>query len=619
MHLIYLLSLLLLLAPTIEAYHFRGGTITWKPVNNNITAGSTVSIIITQTYSWTSSIIGCNDSMIATQSPSINIGTKAGAGVNLTCSASCSTSGGYVGNEVPITGYCTDFSNALDLTVSQRSDIVNLTSGAYFIATFATTGGWQTLALGNSTGWSLSSSIDIRARSDNGLINTPPVATCISYLSIPVNVQQTIQIPILDADNDYLKCRFANGSSECANACPPGSLPTGTTLSTSCILTITGTTAGDYYLVAIQVEDFITNTSTTPLSSVSLQFLIYVYAATTCALKPLLLADVSSGVCQGAQVGVNFTMTFTVVNQCGSERTITDIATLSFPTIIKSALVQNATNTSVWSMRITWIPTANQVGSQVFCAVGSDNGRKRRRRRQKRCNESENCFEWSPASGRVHQQLLSGKKQQENHELRQDSSIKIINYSQTSSDATVSRINRKDNTLIDNKDNVRCKQPSGKSLDSSHYLNSSANIQEIDRQDKITKTPTQIHTPTNNFVRIQSIFQDSSDTINFPSSASTLAQKNHFPFKKFPRLTKSSIEPRQSTSPIDSTTQLNEIHHNDFNNLEESKRNVQPLSNVSVRRVKRSSSANPSIRMIPRRTIFSSYANLNRVTVINFK
>ncbi|CAF3539224.1 unnamed protein product [Rotaria sp. Silwood1] len=246
-------------------------------------------------------------------------------------------------------------------------------------------------------------------------------------------------------------------------------------------------------------------------------------------------------------------------------------------------------------------------------------GRKRRRRRQKRCNESENCFEWSPASGRVHQQLLSGKKQQENHELRQDSSIKIINYSQTSSDATVSRINRKDNTLIDNKDNVRCKQPSGKSLDSSHYLNSSANIQEIDRQDKITKTPTQIHTPTNNFVRIQSIFQDSSDTINFPSSASTLAQKNHFPFKKFPRLTKSSIEPRQSTSPIDSTTQLNEIHHNDFNNLEESKRNVQPLSNVSVRRVKRSSSANPSIRMIPRRTIFSSYANLNRVTVINFK
>ncbi|CAF5147949.1 unnamed protein product, partial [Rotaria sp. Silwood1] len=151
MHLIYLLSLLLLLAPTIEAYHFRGGTITWKPVNNNITAGSTVSIIITQTYSWTSSIIGCNDSMIATQSPSINIGTKAGAGVNLTCSASCSTSGGYVGNEVPITGYCTDFSNALDLTVSQRSDIVNLTSGAYFIATFATTGGWQTLALGNST------------------------------------------------------------------------------------------------------------------------------------------------------------------------------------------------------------------------------------------------------------------------------------------------------------------------------------------------------------------------------------------------------------------------------------------------------------------------------------
>jgi hypothetical protein len=256
MYRIYFLSLILLYGWTVEANHFRGGTITWKPINNNIASGSTVSIMFTQTYSWTLSQIGCNNSMIEQQSPPIDLVGKAGIGAVLMCNASCSTSGGYVGNEVPITGTCVDLSIALDLTVSQRSDIVNLTIGAYFTVTFFGNGGWQVLALGSSSGWSLSCLIDLRARSDNGLINTPPVATCISYISVPVNVQQIIQIPVLDADNDFLRCRFANGSSECVNTCPPTSLPPGTTLSTSCALTITGTTAGDYYLIAMQVNYF---------------------------------------------------------------------------------------------------------------------------------------------------------------------------------------------------------------------------------------------------------------------------------------------------------------------------------------------------------------------------
>ena len=188
----------------INRSHFRGGTITWKPMNNNITTGTTASIMITQVYSWTRSQIGCNSSMIEAQWPPINLNFKAGMGAYLLCSESCSTSGGYVGNEVPITGYCSDYSTALDLTVSQRSDIVNLTIDANFTATFSTSGGWQTLALGSSAGWSLSCVINLHARSDNGLINTPPVATCISYISVPVNVSQTVDIPVLDADNDFI-------------------------------------------------------------------------------------------------------------------------------------------------------------------------------------------------------------------------------------------------------------------------------------------------------------------------------------------------------------------------------------------------------------------------------
>jgi hypothetical protein len=256
MYRVYILLIVVYFGLFITASHFRGGAITWKPINNNITNGSIVSIMITQSYSWTRSDIPCNSSMVATQWPLINLFGRSGYGMNLMCNASCSTAGGYVGHEIPITGYCTDYSAALDLTVSQRSDIVNLTSGAHFTVAFGASGGWQALALGSSSGWSLSSTIDIRVRPDNGLINTPPVATCVSYMSVPARVQQSIQIPVLDADNDFVRCRFANGSSECVNTCPPGSLPNGTSLSSSCVLTITGPTANAYYLIAIQVISF---------------------------------------------------------------------------------------------------------------------------------------------------------------------------------------------------------------------------------------------------------------------------------------------------------------------------------------------------------------------------
>ena len=120
------------------------------------------------------------------------------------------------------------------------------------------------------------------------------------------------------------------------------------------------------------MEDFLTNTSIIPMSSVPIQFLVYVYAVASCTFKPLLISDRNDDDCQAAVVGVDMVMRFTVVNQCGSGRTILDIGTLSFPIIFKSPLVQNMTNTSLWSMTITWRPTTGQVGSQVLCAVASD-------------------------------------------------------------------------------------------------------------------------------------------------------------------------------------------------------------------------------------------------------
>ena len=110
--------------------HFQGGTITYKIVG---TYGSTISIMITQTYLYRWPLIYCDDSRIASQSTP-NSSSFAEYNYDLNCVANCTTTGGYV--PVPVRTYCTDYSSAMAISVTERTDTVNLTSGAYFTVAF---------------------------------------------------------------------------------------------------------------------------------------------------------------------------------------------------------------------------------------------------------------------------------------------------------------------------------------------------------------------------------------------------------------------------------------------------------------------------------------------------
>ncbi len=105
-----------------------------------------------------------------------------------------------------------------------------------------------------SYNWSIACTIDLRPRSDTGKLNTPPVATIISPVDIPVGVQTALFIPTIDSDNDVVRCRFSNSTDECSDVCPPASLPNNTVIiASNCTLLITGANAGDWYAVALQV------------------------------------------------------------------------------------------------------------------------------------------------------------------------------------------------------------------------------------------------------------------------------------------------------------------------------------------------------------------------------
>lgn len=167
------------------------------------------------------------------------------------------------------------------------------------------------------------------------------------------------------------RCRWAKKTStfdECGDVCQtaPGAQLNESTCSIQ--FNSTGTTVGDYYAVTLMVEDFSSPNSSTPFSSVPIQFLIYIVGATACSLKPTINSSLSQ--CSIAEVGVQFNFTLVIQQGCPST-TLKDVFTMPPLYMYKGPITPGPTST-IWTVSETWIPTALQLGSQVFCAIATD-------------------------------------------------------------------------------------------------------------------------------------------------------------------------------------------------------------------------------------------------------
>jgi hypothetical protein len=117
-----------------------------------------------------------------------------------------------------------------------------------------------------------------------------------------------------DADStDILVCRWATGGptsgtpatsgasssnpvqhiDECGSAgvCQPA-IPGVTLFGSNCTLvfTLSSSQLGQYFAVALQIEDFYNSSYTTPMSSVPIQFLFYAVAAPgSCSVRPTII------------------------------------------------------------------------------------------------------------------------------------------------------------------------------------------------------------------------------------------------------------------------------------------------------------------------------------------
>ncbi|CAF4335972.1 unnamed protein product [Rotaria sp. Silwood2] len=222
-----------------------------------------------------------------------------------------------------------------------------VTGGCNTTVATTTTGGTTTTVAATTTG-ATTTTVATTTNAATTIINTTTTET-------PGTPKSTSSFPIRQAID------------ECADICYPDSVPSGTTLS-NCTITFTGTKAGVWYAVAIQVEDFIDTSSTTPMSSVPVQFLIYVQSQPACSLEPLIIP---LDRCLEVQVGVSISFNLSAINLCTpSVATLTDIVVLSGITgMTHSNLTHSSTNSSIYYMKFTWTPQANQIGSQQLCTV----------------------------------------------------------------------------------------------------------------------------------------------------------------------------------------------------------------------------------------------------------
>jgi hypothetical protein len=264
---------------TVYSAHFRGGATSWRPATNTPSVLNTVrTIIIDQRYAWSKSAAAS----ACTTATILSFGLIGEAAVSaikclsptLTCTNAQYPTG--VSTYVP----CTDFNNLLGMSYGYSSISVNLTVlSSGIVLGYVVSGAWLQLQLGGG-GWSMITYINMTPRPDNDLINSSPTSDLppINYVPAGVSHITSIDIPMSDADGDNVECRFAESSNtfagvtvnECSGVCEGQALPASTQLisgNNTCTLIVTLPTIG-YYAVAIQLEDFLEN-STTPLSSIT--------------------------------------------------------------------------------------------------------------------------------------------------------------------------------------------------------------------------------------------------------------------------------------------------------------------------------------------------------------
>lgn len=355
---------ILLCFGTIEGGHFRGGYISWQVIQPNSSNSTLVSVVIEQVYWWTLSNYPCS-------------GTIGDSGSLFCITSNCSN---YVSSMTQVSGPCIASDAGLGISTSQSFSTANLQIGSRLVLRYSSSA-WILFVIPGSSSYALTTMIDLGIRSDNGKINSSPVTSMAPIVTVRPGMQQTIRIPLSDADQDVIKCRWANSSAtfgstlinECAGAClniPGATITSSSDLTNNCTIGFTANLAG-YYVAAIQIEDFMPSaTNGTPLSSVPLQFVIHCINI-TCA-EPNITGLLAHGTSVSIEPGQTFNTTIYAEAGCNTT-TVNRFLTVIGPSSNWNTSAVTHLGRNLYSITVTWKTNILQNGvNQLYCTIAVD-------------------------------------------------------------------------------------------------------------------------------------------------------------------------------------------------------------------------------------------------------
>ncbi|CAF3922512.1 unnamed protein product, partial [Adineta steineri] len=364
-----LIIVLVSFSTIVYGTHFRGGTMTWRPLNNT-PFGSTVAVQVRERWSWNraySPSFYCDATTIATHG-------VIGSGSGYLVTRVSGTGGSWTSMDTAVN--CTDYNAALTVSSGEHYETQTFPLNIAFSVGFVDGNWFSNLVVGgNDTGWSVVCRINTTIRPD-GYINTSPVAVNLPIIYKQINIQQVHVVQMSDLDGtDILRCRWATSSGNINNydECDGvyNGIPGVSLIQDNCTLVFTLTNAGMYAAAALQIEDYYSNSSTTPMSSVPIQFLFYGYAAPTasCTTPPAIIGNRPNRACIGTPIGSNVTEYIIVQVYCPGHA-IVDLVSSTPTGMKKSAIINSSPN--VYEIILSWVPIASQYGPQSFCAGAVD-------------------------------------------------------------------------------------------------------------------------------------------------------------------------------------------------------------------------------------------------------
>ncbi|CAF2983110.1 unnamed protein product [Rotaria socialis] len=358
------------------ADHYKGGSISWRPVSP-YSLSSPVQVVITYRDSWALSRYACNDTTINKFLTYNDTQNATAASITCISSSTACTASNFTAISSKL--YCTDFSTAFDVSTGSYYSKQNLALNS--VIDIASRGAsWSSEILMNA--WSLVSHMDLTPIS--GKINSSPVSGSLPVIQFFVNELRVIQILASDWDSgQVVRCRWSYQSStdECGSAC--FDLPNASLSPIDCAITWTGVLRSadvanglnqSTYVVAVTVEDFVNASSTTPLSSVPHQLLVQVSykPAGACAFRPTINSFLlRNRACFAWSVGSRLSLSFYgyISTSCYNHSIVAFVSSTPF-NVNKTSFYQYTNFT--WVATISWTPTSDQVGLVPICAASVD-------------------------------------------------------------------------------------------------------------------------------------------------------------------------------------------------------------------------------------------------------